>query len=105
MSNPHKRKRDTTFLNKSRPSSQQSSSPAPKKIKIIKNRCDVIKKDKYEFIQYMHDNPELSVEQCIGKMKIDVNDGHFDKIYYEKEEIKIDINVGHIAKYIMKKKK
>ena len=64
MSNPQKRKRNTTFLNKTKP-----PSPPHKKKKIIKNRCDLSKKDKYDFIQCMHDNPELSVEDCMGKDK------------------------------------
>ena len=41
MSNLHKRKRDTRFLNKSEPTPPQTSSHPPKKIKIIKNSCDI----------------------------------------------------------------
>eukprot|EP01084_Bolivina_argentea_P048708 89713_1 len=75
-----KRKYNTTFLNKRKNSEDNESKqeePLQKKLKTAK-RHDGKKRDKYDFITYMHDHPNKSVSEMRDENKWNKKMGQYE---------------------------
>ncbi len=68
-----KRKYNTTFLNKRKSENDPIIEPADnrsiKRIKRRASRCDLEKKTKYEFIVYLQQHKDISVEDCMNESR------------------------------------